>query len=104
MTDLTVEQQNAIARERELSRIREARNIFLEVFGPPEKRTPHGKFILDTLTAKFGRGLPKNVTDNGTTDIPLTFRKFGHYDVLEAINDIIEWRETDHVHPSSTSP
>lgn len=92
----TVEEDNKVARAKELARIRNARNIFLEVFGPREKRTVHGKFILDTLTAKFGRGLPKNVTtEAGITDTPMTFRRFGHYDVLEAINDIIEWKESE---------
>jgi hypothetical protein len=93
----TVDQDNEIARAKKLAQLRDQTRIFVEVFGTRDKPTPHGKFILETLRSKLqGSGaLPKNVVGNdGHTDMGLTFRQLGHYDAIEAIYNILDWRES----------
>ena len=86
-----------------MARYREVRSVFLEVFGPRDARTKHGGFILQVLQEKFGKGLPPNaVSNDGMTDALLTMRKLGHFDVIEAINNAIEWREPDAHRSGST--
>ena len=111
----TVEEENEIAAARELQRTREVQQAFVALFGLPGSRTPHGKIVLDALERKFqgavgagGRSVKMRLPTNhlgadGHTDPYLTMRKLGHYDVLEAIHNIIEWRESDNVHASSPS-
>lgn len=98
MPETTVEQQNEVERQRQLQKRRERTQIFREVFGTPEALTKHGKLILESLHASFGRGLPKNILDDqGRTDMWQTARCLGHFDVLEAIYEAIKWKESDHV-------
>jgi hypothetical protein len=89
---LSAEEQNAVDRERIKTQIRDRARIFREVFA-----TTHGKAILEALLVKFGHALPPNVLDNnGRTDPYQTWRRLGHFDVLEYIKTQIEWREDEH--------
>jgi len=59
---------------------------------------------LSELERFCGRNLPPNQLDNNARTDPLaTWRKLGHWDVLETIHNAIEWKESDHVHPSKPS-
>ena len=103
MTEFTVEEQNAIGRAQQLSHYRKLRNTFAEVFGLPGKRTPHGAIILAELERFCGTRKLINETDlSGSTDVPRTFRKHVRCDVMQAIHDLIEWKETEDVNPSGT--
>ena len=98
---LPVEEQNAVDRERLKTQIRDRARIFREVFGTWDKPTTHGKVVIDGLLAKFGHTLPPNVLDNnGRTDEYQTWRRLGHFDVLEYIKTQLNWKESDHVNPS----
>lgn len=104
MPELTVAEQNEVERAKALARKRETAQIFREVFGTPDKLTPHGKVILDALHRTFGRGLPKNVTDDhGRTDALQTWRALGQRDVLESIYELLSYKESEHVHPGQPS-
>lgn len=99
----SVEQQNAAERERVRTQIRDRARIFREVFGSWDKPTAHGKVILDGLLSKFGHALPPNILDNnGRTDEYQTWRRLGHFDVLEYIKTQLEWKESDYVNPSGS--
>jgi hypothetical protein len=99
----TVAQQNQIEHAKLIARMRNVRDAFLQTFGPPEQRTPLGKVILDELERFCGRNIPQNMLDsNGRVDALATWRKLGRWDVLETIHNAIEWRESDHVNPSSS--
>ena len=101
--ELTVDQENEVARQRKLTQTRERCRIFIEVFGPYGKPTPHGKVILDFLHTKFGAALPPNVLDkNDHTDEYQTWRRLGHFDVLETIRQATEWKEQSHVDTRGT--
>ena len=103
MSALTAEQQNAVEREKALARIRDRARIFREVFGARGAHTPHGQVIIDALLAKFGHSLPPNVLDNtGRTDEYQTWRRLGHFDVMEYIYTQLDYKETDHVDTSRT--
>jgi hypothetical protein len=100
----TVEQENEIERARQLSEYRRVRDAFLSVFGPPGKRTPHGEVILAKLERFTNWGKPIREEDTtGQTDIYRTGRKAGRVEVMAAIHQMIEWRESDHEHTSSPS-
>jgi hypothetical protein len=102
MIELTVQEQNAVERERVRTHIRDRARIFREVFGSWDQPTPQGKVVLDALLSKFGHALPPNVLDNnGRTDEYQTWRRLGHFDVLEYIKTQLEWKESDHVNTSS---
>lgn len=93
----SVEEQNHIDKERVKTQIRDRARIFKEVFGTWDKPTPHGQVILEALRAKFGFTLPPNVLDNvGRTDPYQTWRRLGHFDVLEYIKTQLEWKEHEH--------
>lgn len=97
---MSVEQDNEIEKAKRLTRIRDQARIFREVL-----TSPHGKVILDALNTKFSHALPPNVLDNnGRTDEYQTWRRLGHFDVLEFIKTQLEWKESEHVNPSSSSP
>ena len=101
MADLTTEQQNAVERENIRTRIRDRARIFREVFGERAKPTPHGAIILEALLAKFGHSLPPNVLDNnGRTDEYQTWRRLGHFDVMEYIFTQLDYKEIEHEHTS----
>lgn len=101
----TVDEENAVELERQKQKIRERAQVFREVFGPAGHPTKHGGIILDALIAKFGHALPPNVLDNnGRTDEYQTWRRLGHFDVLEFITLQIAWKETPYVDPSRPSP
>jgi len=96
---LTVEEENEVAKAASRARIRERARAFQEVFGAWEKPTPHGERILEALLAKFGNppgqhGLPPNVLDRtDRTDEYQTWRRLGHFDVMEYIRTQLEWKE-----------
>lgn len=95
VAELSVDEQNAVDRERLKTTLRDRARIYREVFGTWDKPTVHGKVILDSLLAKFGHALPPNVLDNnGRTDEYQTWRRLGHFDVLEYIKTQLEWKET----------
>jgi hypothetical protein len=101
MADLPVDEQNAVERERLKTQLRDRARIFREVFGSWDKPTTHGKVIKEALLMKFGHALPPNILDNnGRTDPYQTWRRLGHFDVLEYIKTQIEWRED--VNPSGS--
>lgn len=101
VAELSVEEQNAVDRERIKTQIRDRARLFREVFGTWDKPTVHGKVILDALIVKFGNAghnLPPQILDNnGRTDEYQTWRRLGHFDVLEYIKTQLEWKE--HVNP-----
>jgi hypothetical protein len=100
-----IDDENAIAKAEALRRYREKRNIFVETFGPPGQRTKHGQAILDELERFANYRKPIRVTDaRGRTDIYATARMEGRREVLQALHDIIEWKEIPHVDPSSSRP
>lgn len=101
----TVDEDNAVEREKRLRRRREIAQAYREVFGTSEQPTKQGKIILDSLIAVFEiRGIPKNMCDDhGRTDMWQTARRLGHYDVIEEINRCIRYKESDHVDPSGSS-
>lgn len=95
----TVEQENLIEQERRRSLIRDRARIFREVL-----TSPHGKLVLEALNTKFSHTLPPNVLDNnGRTDEYQTWRRLGHFDVLEYIKTQLDWKESDYVHTGSAS-
>ena len=101
--ELTTDQENEVARARKLALIRDRARIFREVFGPHGQPTPHGKIILEALREKFGHSLPPNVLDNqGRTDAYQTWRRLGHFDVLEYLKTQLEWKEENHVNTRGT--
>lgn len=99
MAERTVEQENQIAEAQVRSKIRDRARIFREVLD-----SPHGKLVLEALNAKFSHTLPPNVLDNnGRTDEYQTWRRLGHFDVLEYIKTQLEWKESNYVDTSSGS-
>jgi hypothetical protein len=87
----TVEQENEIARNEALKRIRERARIFQEVLNGPR-----GVLVLQALKEKFGHSLPPNVLDkNDRTDEYQTWRRLGHFDVLEYISQQLHFKESD---------
>lgn len=102
---MNIEEENEITAERKRSAIRDRARTFRELFGVWGAPTPHGKIVLDALTTKFGHVLPPNVLDStGRTDEYQTWRRLGHFDVLEYIRTQLEWKESEHVNPSSSRP
>ena len=100
--DVTISEENALERHRQLTRYRTVRDAFLAIFGPPGKRTIHGAVVLEELERYCGTRKTINETDSSNqTDIYRTARKHGRCDVMQAIHDAIEWREADHVSNSS---
>ena len=101
-TPLTQAEANVLERERMLQRYRQVRDAFVAVFGPPGKRTPHGALILDELE-KFTNWtkLIREQDTTGQTDIYRTGIKEGRREVMQAIHNLIEWKESDHVDTSS---
>lgn len=98
---MTVDEDNIIEREKRRTAIRERSRIFREVL-----TTPHGKIVLDALIANFktGSGFPPNqLDDHGRTDALQTWRKLGHFDVLQYIQTQIDYKESEHVNTSSSS-
>lgn len=86
---MSIEQENEVSRQEQLTRIRDRARVFREIF-----TSPHGKQIMEAFMVKFGHALPPNVLDNnGRTDEYQTWRRLGHFDVLEFIKTQIEWRE-----------
>jgi hypothetical protein len=99
MAERTVEQENEIEKAKALSRIRDRARIFREVLG-----SPHGVLVLEALHTKFSHALPPNVLDNnGRTDEYQTWRRLGHFDVLEFIKTQMEWKESNYVDTSNSS-
>jgi hypothetical protein len=95
----TVEQENEIERHKQLTRIRDRARVFQEVFGGPR-----GQLALKALKDKFVHALPPNVLDNnGRTDEYQTWRRLGHFDVMEYIHQQLTWKESEHVDTSSGS-
>lgn len=102
---MNVDEENQVNREKRLARIRDQARIFREVFGGWDTPTAHGKVMLDALNTKFSHALPPNVLDNnGRTDEYQTWRRLGHFDVLEFIRTQLEFKETPYVDPSRSSP
>lgn len=91
MAELTVQEENTVAREKRDARIRDRARSFRELFSLPQ-----GKIVLEALNAKFSHSLPPNVLDNnGRTDEYQTWRRLGHFDVLEFIKTQLDWKETE---------
>lgn len=102
--ELTVDEQNQVEHARQLQRYRTARNAFVEMFGPPGKRTPQGAIILEELERFCGtRRLINELDNTGATDIYRTARKHGRCDVMQSIHDMIEWKESSHANSSGST-
>jgi hypothetical protein len=96
---MTVQQENEIAWQQQLTRMRDRARIFREVL-----TGPRGDLVLQALKEKFGHSLPPNVLDNnGRTDEYQTWRRLGHFDVMEYIHQQLTWKESEHVDTSSGS-
>lgn len=102
---LSTEEQNAVEHAKQLARYRKCRDAFLALFGPPGQRTPQGQIILDELE-RFTNWtkLIREQDTTGQTDIYRTGIKEGRREVMQAIHNLIEWKESDHVNTSSSSP
>ena len=88
------EDLNELERARWVNRQRTVQSAFLQTFGPASSRTPLGKVILDELERFTTWRKTIRVTDaNGQTDIYATARAEGRREVMQAIHDIIEWKE-----------
>lgn len=96
----TIDEHNVSERERVLAKARKLRDAFVAVFGAPGARTPHGALILDELE-RFTNytKLIREQDTTGQTDIYRTGIKEGRREVMQAIHNLIEWRETN-VDPS----
>lgn len=103
--ELSVDERNTLEQARQLQRYRAMRDSFVAVFGPPGKRTPHGAIILDELErfTNYNKLIREQDT-LGQTDIYRTGIKEGRREVMQAIHNLIEWKESDHVNTSGTSP
>jgi hypothetical protein len=98
---MTTEEENALGRERQLQRYRAMRDAFLQVFGSPGARTPLGGVIIAELERFTLWGKPVCVMDStGQTDIYRTGINEGRREVMQAIHNLIEWKESDHVNTS----
>jgi hypothetical protein len=94
VAERTTEELNEIQRAEQLQRYRDLRTAFVELFGPPGKRTPQGAIVLEHLEKFCGtRRLISELTTEGATDIYRTARKHGRCDVMQAIHDLLEWKE-----------
>ena len=94
-SNLTVDEENEITRARGLARQRKVRDVFLATFGPPGNRTPHGAILLEHLEVFTNwRRLIREQDTTGQTDIYRTGIKEGRREVMQAIHDAIEWRES----------
>lgn len=102
---MNVQEENEVGHARQLQRYRSMRDAFVAVFGPPGQRTPQGAIILDELE-KFTNWtkLIREQDTTGQTDIYRTGIKEGRREVMQAIHNLIEWKESEHVHPSSPGP
>lgn len=93
--DLSVEEENAVAKERWVAEQRALRDAFLAVFGAPGKRTPHGLIILEHLEHRSQYRHPKVMKDlQERTDIYRTAYMEGRRDIVRAIHDAITWTES----------
>lgn len=99
---MNVQEENEVERGKQLQRYRSMRDAFVAVFGPPGKRTPQGAIILDELE-KFTNWtkLIREQDSTGQTDIYRTGIKEGRREVMQAIHNLIEWKESEHVNPSN---
>lgn len=94
----SVDEANEIERARQLARYRKVRDVFVETFGPPGKRTPHGTVLLEELEKFTNWRKPIREQDStGQTDIYRTGVKEGRREVMQAIHDLIEWKEPEHL-------
>lgn len=102
---LSTEEENRLNEERQKARYRKVRDAFLKTFGPPGARTPLGTVMLEELERFCNyRKLIRELDTTGQTDIYRTGIKEGRREAMQAIHDLIEWRETPHVNPSIPSP
>jgi hypothetical protein len=92
---LTVEQENEIAQGEALAYKRRVRDAFVGTFGPPGQRTPLGVVMLEALE-KFTNytRLIREQDTLGQTDIYRTGIKEGRREVMQAIHNMIEWKES----------
>jgi hypothetical protein len=103
----SVDEDNALAVERHRAERRRVRDAFLQTFGLPGQRTMNGAVILNYLGAQCAKGLGRvkiAVDNHGATDIPQTFFNMGQRDMLDLINNQIEWKEEPYVNPSNAGP
>lgn len=98
MVERTVEEDNEVARATRLREIKDRARIFIEVFGDREHPTPHGKLIFSYLNNAFNlsTSIPPNLLDDhGRVDALQTWRKMGHYDVIQWIRLQLEYKESE---------
>lgn len=101
----SVDAENAQTQAERLNRYRKVRDAFVEMFGPPGQRTPQGAMILEELEKFTNWTRPIREQDTtGQTDIYRTGIKEGRREVMQAIHNLIEWKESKHVDPSSSGP
>jgi hypothetical protein len=91
MMEKPIAEENEDERTRQLTRTRDRARIFREVLD-----NPRGKLVIAALIAKFGHALPPNVLDsNGRTDEYQTWRRLGHFDVMEFIQTQLEYQDVN---------
>lgn len=98
----TVEEENEIERVKHVAMLRDRARIFREVFD-----NTRGQLVIEYLAKNFGTltGFPPNQLDmQGRTDALQTWRKLGHFDVIQYIKYQLEFKESEHVDPSLPSP
>jgi len=90
----SVAEQNELEKARQLQRFRALRDAAVALFGPAGKRTPHGALVLEELERFAGtRRLINEVDNHNATDVYRTARKHGRCDMIQALYDLIDWKE-----------
>lgn len=103
--DADVEAHNRREREAALARYRKLRDAFVAVFGPPGQPNPQAAIVLEEIDRYCNRRAFSVALDtNGQTDVPRTFARMGLRDAADRIHRMIEWKESEHVDPSSEGP
>ena len=88
-------------RELALQAMRDKRDAYLKLFGPPDDPTPYGKIVLDDLNrfcTTFSESI--HMDKEGRMDPFTTIYRDGKKAVALRIHEMIRWREHGHSSPS----
>ena len=87
--------ENELAREESLKHLRDVRDAYLQVFGPPEHRTPLGAIILQDLErfCRYQDEILYVSKQSGVSDPHVTHYQLGKQTVINRIHTRINWSE-----------
>jgi hypothetical protein len=91
-------------RQAHIQRLRDRRDAYVKLFGPPGEPTPYGKIVLDDLerfTTLWAESI--HMTQDGSIDPYATIYRDGKKAVALRIHQWIRWSETND-HSSGSSP